>query len=349
MQQNYIKERLVSIPLDKSSLYTVLIKRTIYNIDDIKYVIEVIKTQLLSFANECFILIGKYKNDVSLDFYVNRFAEAYCPADFNWYKYYDIVMKNILKYKLEGAGINSVLQYLEYNRLKNAPYAEIPTYIKKCENPNKVDLSLPIVDEHQLTDEQMIKFIFELAERENMLFDCPEGITPHKALLDKMIEYNEDQKNHIYAKFMDTVRKDLHLFMKYGPVNEYIDEIYTIIRNDDNTLNHNTIYGGARMFLDNSSNPDEEGFSTISTSKKPQEWFSGHCYVCKKKIKSYRYAVRLPMVTCGGWFGCYCSWECVDDIILDDVNINLQKKLISKIKNAMITYGIYDDTIDVKQ
>lgn len=39
-------------------------------------------------------------------------------------------------------------------------------------------------------------------------------------------------------------------------------------------------------------------------------WFKGHCEICKRKIRKFRHAVRLPL-TGGGFIGCFCSFDCV--------------------------------------
>lgn len=341
MEELIKQRRIINSSDGRSLLEEVLIKRSIYNIDDIKYIIDTNQSTLGTFAEECYSLMVRYQNDISLDFYIQRLADVYCSQYFNWYDYYDVILKKISKNNLVGSGINSIIRYLNIKRSINAPFAAKPLYMRTAVESSEEELHLPITDSNILTDEQMVNFIFILAEKENLTFECPKNITPQQALLQKLTKINQTKRNNIYAKFMDTVRKDINLFMKYGPVNEYIDENYMIIRNTDKTLNHNTIYGGARMFLDNASNPNNEE-DEIQSSKNPQEWFTGYCMVCRKKIKTYKYAVRLPLIITGGWFGCYCSWLCIDEIIDSDPNYESQKELIDKIQTSMHNTGIYE-------
>ena len=66
----------------------------------------------------------------------------------------------------------------------------------------------------------------------------------------------------------------------------------------------NVIYGGPRMFHDTTR-------ETVDTDQvRLNEWFTGNCEECFKKIISYRYAVRRPLMR-GGWVGCFCSFDCV--------------------------------------
>jgi len=48
----------------------------------------------------------------------------------------------------------------------------------------------------------------------------------------------------------------------------------------------------------------------------PSSWFVGYCQVCKIGIPTYREAARRPLLACGGWDGCFCSWEHVLDSLV---------------------------------
>ena len=40
------------------------------------------------------------------------------------------------------------------------------------------------------------------------------------------------------------------------------------------------------------------------------EWFRGYCPICHYRISKACYCARIPLPS-GGWYGCYCSWDCV--------------------------------------
>jgi hypothetical protein len=69
------------------------------------------------------------------------------------------------------------------------------------------------------------------------------------------------------------------------------------------------------------------------------EWFIGHCEICKKLIRHHRYAIRLPVVG-GGFIGCFCGFECLykTDLPLGEDN----DKLIDDLQEILNTVGIQD-------
>ena len=71
-------------------------------------------------------------------------------------------------------------------------------------------------------------------------------------------------------------------------------------------------------------------------------WFTGKCKVCLRSIRDLSHAVRLPMEE-GGWYGCYCSVDC----IREDDTIIINDKTNIRLKNMMMTLddsGIMDRT-----
>lgn len=88
-------------------------------------------------------------------------------------------------------------------------------------------------------------------------------------------------------------------------------------------------------------------------------WFTGVCDQCRIRIEKECYAVRMPIET-GGFIGCYCSFECLRDIIdvvsLDEsvavstytgyeieprINVN-RLYLINEMEKVYNKYGIWD-------
>jgi hypothetical protein len=82
------------------------------------------------------------------------------------------------------------------------------------------------------------------------------------------------------------------LVQVYGPLNFSPDLAFQCV-------NENNLYGGPRMFLDQSYVPDDH-----------DNWFNSQCDYCRTTIGNYRFAVRRP-VDGGGWKGSLCSWKCV--------------------------------------
>ena len=122
------------------------------------------------------------------------------------------------------------------------------------------------------------------------------------------------------------------LFKIFGPSNPMVGHSYP----DDNISSK---FGGARMFLFNLFDYDEEYDKII-------DWFTGNCYQCKLKILQRWHAVRLPSPM-GGWKNCYCSWECVEADLIETENSTDEKdilshKLLNIFKEETLKIGIQD-------
>jgi hypothetical protein len=126
----------------------------------------------------------------------------------------------------------------------------------------------------------------------------------------------------------------------FGPVNPDPSEEYTKL-SDDNA------YGGPRMLLD----------ASFDITDEQEDWFTGECAVCFRRLFSRRYACRLPILG-GGWRGCYCSWEHVKEEALriyqegDVEKQEIHLTLINRFIERAIEIGIFarflaDDPFEV--
>lgn len=79
------------------------------------------------------------------------------------------------------------------------------------------------------------------------------------------------------------------------------------------------------------------------------DWFTGNCQICLLQLASRYHAVRRPIL-CGGWNGCYCSWECVaqhidqleEDGVDTEENYDIVRQMIIIYRNQIDQYGIYE-------
>lgn len=124
-------------------------------------------------------------------------------------------------------------------------------------------------------------------------------------------------KNVRYEDLQDKVKEILtkedidfnyKLFKILGPNNDSVND-YEYDSDDD--INKNRM-----LYID-----DED------------DWFTGSCDVCARKIEKLRYSVRRPIYGGTGWGGCYCSWICVKI----QIN-NLYGFIKLDDKNALINY-----------
>jgi hypothetical protein len=68
-------------------------------------------------------------------------------------------------------------------------------------------------------------------------------------------------------------------------------------------------YGGSRMLTSTEFDYDDDTDEYI-------EWFNNYCVQCNNKILRKCHSVRKPM-TEGGWIGCYCSWKCSKESVIE--------------------------------
>ena len=123
---------------------------------------------------------------------------------------------------------------------------------------------------------------------------------------------------------------DIWLYRLYGPPNS---QFYP--------TTEETSIGGARMF---SSVLFDNDYDSGITS----DWFLGFCLQCDFRIRRRWHAVRIP-VPGGGWRGCYCSWKCSRESLLEpnafDEAVNpdiLTPALIDSVEQQIIGFGIQD-------
>jgi len=115
----------------------------------------------------------------------------------------------------------------------------------------------------------------------------------------------------IYQELLQVVIDDRNLWAIAGPFHPLAGQDITYIpENIDEMLDYL-----CPMFLNYgpiSDNPlDNNYLLDEDDPSRNQEWFSGYCWECFNGIPERTWATRRPDES-GGWFGCYCSWQCAD-------------------------------------
>lgn len=189
-----------------------------------------------------------------------------------------------------------------------------PTWIIAA-NDGKIEFypdDFPSVDEAI----KLIKYGFsEYVDSDNKE-DMESILTTQYAIstsLEKIVMLSEVKK---IESFDDKI-----LFQRYGPCNTMPGE--------DNCKK----YGGCRMLLCSDFEEREDVFLINDKIC----WFTGICKRCDNKIPRKHHAVRNPLLN-GGWKDCYCSFECLEKCI----DNNLTALMVGKIKEQMKVIGICD-------
>jgi len=148
------------------------------------------------------------------------------------------------------------------------------------------------------------------------------------------------------------ITQDLEYFKLYGPLNAYNGYPHEEREADDICSK----YGGCRMLLCNDFdnyddneidlyNRDLDELATLalidqsnsldSDEIEKKDWFIGICMECHEKIEKKHYALRMPQLD-GGWKGCYCSFECLEEGTEDIDTFS------ARMKDQLEQHGIYE-------
>lgn len=216
-------------------------------------------------------------------------------------------------YLVEEYMIDKIVEYSDYAKVPSYVKNYIGDYISEYKNryPKEKELN-ELADKDSKreikeyvypSEEEAIKLLTEGLESFGIsIVEIEEA----KEVIRKELS-NEERKKELLDPILKNesereLTSDRLLFWTFGPNNPLVNQ----------NLNLNTPsakYGGCRMFLCDLFDYDEENDYLA-------DWFIGSCEQCLSKIKHRWHAVRQPRET-GGWIGCFCSWECVDNFIVD--------------------------------
>jgi hypothetical protein len=127
---------------------------------------------------------------------------------------------------------------------------------------------------------------------------------------------------------------DTKAFMEWGPVNTTLTE-----HPDLYSLTHECRkYGGCRMLLCNEYQTDvwsdimedDHGMNSV-------DWYIGYCITCGTDIEKRHHSLRKPQEG-GGWKGCYCSFQCMED----QYDSSITKSMLKETERQIMEYGIRD-------
>lgn len=136
---------------------------------------------------------------------------------------------------------------------------------------------------------------------------------------------NKPGKKTIYEEIDDTV-----YFQNYGPVNTGDSDAVECLS-----------YGGCRMMLCNCQVEGQEGWDSEEDMVykdeewEERDWFTGSCQVCDSQIGRREYALRIPSES-GGWYGCCCSWNCIDSINTTDMELEMLNIMKDQLESTKI-------------
>jgi hypothetical protein len=214
-----------------------------------------------------------------------------------------------------------------------APFADKPKYVKNYLNnkklPTQEELDLMAQKENKRIMNYNIDEEIKNISNEEAINIMTEGLSNlgysivdidnAKKLLLQEIQNSYERKKELLEPILRN-NKELNLTS-----NKVLFQIYSAANplvNQDLTLNTiSAKYGGCRMFLCDLFDYNED-FDFV------EDWFTGSCLQCLKRIKKKHYAVRLPRPH-GGWENCYCSFKCMRENLYENEAQEAQPDLLS--------------------
>ena len=150
-------------------------------------------------------------------------------------------------------------------------------------------------------------------------------------------------KPYINTLALSTLQDDSYLYKVFGPCHPRDNRKLEI-----NSTDICEMFGGDRMFLckDNEFYTELEVPEQTERDRNSEDWFTGFCMYCHWKIREKHYALRIPLIQ-GGWYGCYCSFDCIrDDGLTIHETGTIVFDLIDHLEELMVKHGIFDRVWD---
>ena len=252
--------------------------------------------------------ITGYQEDFMLPVYVERLGDAF------GYEPDAIFTRELIKAidesTMNGAGIEPMLRSLRMHLKRVSEFAEKPSWVGYYD----IDISsLPTLKLSDITHDMDTALIVSnamLQANRYITFDDNDEQAAAMGMEETLDNMNEEDRREFIDALIaadsnvQELRDNLDIFRIFGPVNPDDTLDFSEIMDPDGTMNYNVMYGGNRMFTDTTQEIDP--YEEILL----EDWFRGYCMECYKRIRTYHYAVREPLLN-GGWVGCYCSWDCV--------------------------------------
>ena len=233
----------------------------------------------------------------------NRADEVFGPQPYATYE--------IVKEHSAELGNWRVEEYAISSMEETAPFKEKPGWVQ---NYTKKDL----VPESELYVPETGEIPFEVPTDEEAVELLTKGLTQLGISVDdlemakttlrgKLATSTKAEKISLLKPIMENraqeiMAGDLWLFRLFGPANPLVNQDLT-------RPGKSNLYGGCRMFLCDVFDYDDEDHYV-------KDWFTGVCESCHLRIAHRWYALRKPRAH-GGWTGCYCSWDCVAESMVE--------------------------------
>ena len=222
------------------------------------------------------------------------------------YTTYELVMQHA-----SDLGNWRVEEYAIANMEENAPFTPKPDWVKNYTGG-------PLLPESELYIPETGVVPFELPPDDEAVDLLTEGLVQlgisvsdidmaKQTLREKLAISTRAEKINLLKPIMENQAQEIMgsdtLFSRlFGPANPLVGQNLTL-------PGKSNLYGGCRMFLC-------DVFDKNFEDDYVEDWFDGVCESCHLRIAHRWYALRKPR-SHGGWTGCYCTWDCVRDSMVE--------------------------------
>lgn len=203
--------------------------------------------------------------------------------------------------------------------------------------------TVDVVNDNELKDQLISQYSISTATEKIQILSAVTHIEPFD---DTVIFREFGPVNSLYS-VTDIIPDSNHVCTKFGGCrmltctefeNMYIDgEEIDIMAIDE--YNDNIEYSSLVFNSGDTNTPIIENIqvTTVGSSSIEYEWFRGSCDVCLKRILHKHHAIRQPL-RCGGWRGCYCSFDCLKEHVFDPI----VAVMVGRIQEQLNVIGIRD-------
>lgn len=308
---------------DLGDIDMALLKLVKFYIFDME-LLQCLKTKIDSFSTpveiikKSFTIKGVNNFGVIANMILSLFNYELTTIDIEWLMSEADRMNEDFKINIEDA-----VFYLE-NKNGQLEYAPVPEWVNIKEGENLSLLNDVITSKPgDISKDQFLEIInqgqdifYELDQNKN-LQSKEISITLQEALETVLSAYSDDKSD-----------EEKNAVRVFGPINRFTDSSCM------------TRPGPCRM-LECICLEERNGFvENDIVDYKTNNWFTGNCDTCVRKIRNMSHAVRFPEED-GGWKGCYCSAECMKKNIVQEEKTNLRINIMFQ---TLSNFGIMDRT-----
>jgi len=236
-------------------------------------------------------------------------------------KTFGMLLNNLMyiyEEKLEVEDYNELKEFLDnYEEVTKTSFKYVYDYIEeRLNSTQKKPTWISLKDGENLSLLETTKIGLEMEEVEDVMNRLSSEVSQYGITEDSL------------SIFASSVSDNLNLeqsysrsFRVWGPENRF---------NDRECIGNPNTRSGCRMFK-------------CVCHEDENEWFTGKCDHCNKKINNISFSLRYPKEI-GGWVGCYCCFRCISEFPPEDMSA-VENSRLKNMESRIREIGIMDRSV----